>query len=173
MIRISLTEQQQAELTQLRRHRNSNMSERAHYVLLANDGKSAPEIASHLSRNIITIRLWLNRYIELGINGLKAKVQPGRPAKKAPFIELHLKELLNKSPQDYGYEESGWQINLLRDWFQKQGIIACENTFAAALNRLGFVYKRFSKTTPQNILSAVEKKSKGQWNSRKYKTKNI
>lgn len=68
-------------------------------------------------------------------------------------------ELLNKSAQAYGYQEAGWQINLLRDWFKKQGLSVCENTIVKSLNKLGFVYKRFSKTVPKNTLSASEKKA--------------
>ena len=159
MIRISLTEEERAALNRLRLERKSNIGERAHYVLLSESGKSIPAIARHLNRNIITIRLWLKRYIEQGILGLTPVKPPGRPAKKASMIEMHLKELLSKSPQDYGYQEAGWQINLLRDWFGKQGCNACDNTLAKSLNKLGFVYKRFSKTLPKDAPSASEKKA--------------
>jgi transposase len=160
MIRISLAESERAELTRLRLGRNTNIGERAYYVLLSDAGKSAPEIAHQLNRNIITIRLWLNRYLIEGIDGLKTRKASGRPAQKAPAIESHLKELLDKSPQEYGYQESGWQINLLRDWFQKQGISASERTIAKTLKKHGYVYKRFSKTIPENAPSPAEKKTK-------------
>jgi transposase len=122
MIRILLSEEEKAALNRLRRDQKSNICERAHYVLLSDSGKSVSEIVTHLNRNGHTIRLWLKRYLEEGIAGLKTKKQPGRPAKKALAIESQVQELLNKSPQDYGYQEAGWQINLLRDWFAKQGI---------------------------------------------------
>jgi transposase len=122
MIRISLTESERLELTQLRLERNTNIGERAYYVLLADSGKSAPQIAKHLQRNIITIRLWLNRYIESGISGLKNDHPPGRPGKKALAIGNHLQSMLCKSPPDYGYQEAGWQINIFRDFLEKQGI---------------------------------------------------
>jgi transposase len=160
MIRISLNESEREALTRLRLERSSNAGERAYYVLLADSGKSAPEIARHLKRNIITIRLWLNRYMEAGISGLMNQPPPGRPAKKTPAIERHLQEMLIKSPQDYGYQESGWQINIVRDWLQRQGIQACDNTIAKVLDKLDYVYKRFSKTMPSNAPSPAEKKEK-------------
>lgn len=160
MIRIFLTKEEKIALTQLRLNRKSNIGERAYYVLLSAAGKSPPEIAVQLKRNAITIRLWLTRYAEAGIAGLKTKKQPGRPAKKALFIDEQLKILLSKSPQDYGYHEAGWQINLLRDWFKKQGCTACDNTLVKSLNKLGFVYKRFSKTLPKDAPSRIEKKEK-------------
>ncbi|KTC78062.1 hypothetical protein [Legionella brunensis] len=73
------------------------------------------------------------------------------------MIESQLEEVLGKSPQQYDYQEAGWQINLLRDWFEKQGVYACDNTLVKSLNRLGFVYKRFSKTLPENGPSSTEK----------------
>jgi len=158
MIRISLTAEEKAALTRLRLDRSSNIGERAHYVLLSDTGQSISEISKHLTRNKHTVRLWLKRYKEEGIEGLQDKKQPGRPARKAPVIELHLVELLNESPQAYGYQEAGWQLNLLRGWFKKQGLYACDNTLVKSLNKLGFVYKRFSKTMPANAPSPDDKK---------------
>lgn len=160
MIRISLNASEREKLARLRLERSSNVGERAYYVLLADSGKSAPEIAQHMKRNIITIRLWLNRYIEAGVSGLMNHPPPGRPAQKTPVIERHLQEMLTKSPQDYGYQESGWQINIFRDWLQRQGIHACDNTIAKVLDKLDYVYKRFSKTMPSNAPSPAEKKAK-------------
>ena len=160
MIRISLNASEREKLTRLRLERSSNVGERAYYVLLADTGKSAPEIAKHLKRNIITIRLWLNRYMEAGVSGLMNQPPPGRPAEKTPVIERHLQEMLTKSPQDYGYQESGWQINIFRDWLQRQGIQACDNTIAKVLDKLDYVYKRFSKTMPSNAPSPAEKQAK-------------
>lgn len=160
MIRISLTEAERLALTRLRLERNTNIGERAHYILLSASGHSAPEIARHLDRNIITIRLWLKRYLQDGLEGLRGKKPPGRPGKKSPIIESQLEELLSKTPQDYGYQEAGWQINLLKHWFAKQGVDACDNTIVKSLNRLGYVYKRFSKTLPKNAPTVEEKKAR-------------
>lgn len=126
-------------------------------MLLAHEGKPAPAIAKQLNRNIITIRLWLSRYREWGIEGLTSKKQPGRPAKKAVLLEAQLDELLSHSPSHYGYQEAGWQMNLLKDWFSKQGCRVCDNTLIKALNKKGYVYKRFSKSVPKNAPSASEK----------------
>jgi transposase len=160
MLKVSLTEEERQDLKKLRLSRKSNRGERAYYVLLSDRGQSPPEIAKQLNRNIITVRLWLKRYLERGIVGLKSQKQAGRPAKKALIIESKLPELLNQTPQTYGYQEAGWQISLLRDWFEKQGCKACENTIVKALNKLRVVYKRFSKTMPLNIPSSVTKKAK-------------
>jgi len=159
MIRISLSETEESALKKLRLSRSSSIGERAYIILLSDTGLSAPAISKLLRRNIHTIRLWLNRYISEGISGLEGKKHPGRPPVKAKVIENKIDSLLNSSPQDYGYQESGWQISILCDWFEKnENCLACPNTIAKALKRRGFIYKRFSKTTPDNAPSATEKK---------------
>jgi transposase len=159
MIRILLSQSEESALQSLRRCQNSNVGERAYYILLAYEGLSPPQIANRLGRNIITIRLWLSRYIQEGISGLSSKKQPGRPAVKAAILESELSILLSHSPQDYGYSEAGWQINILKDYFRKQGCRICDNTLIKALRKLGYVYKRFSKTLPKNAPTAESKKS--------------
>jgi len=102
--------------------------------MLSSTGQSIIQIAAQTSRNAHTIRLWLKRYLSSGIEGLKTRKQPGRRAKLAPAIDLKLAKIMNKSPQAYGYQESGWQINLLKDYFNGQGISACDNTIRYGLN---------------------------------------
>ena len=82
----------------------------------------------------------------------------GRPRLKGDFISSKLEELLSVTPQEYGYQEAGWQINILRDWFSRQGCDACENTIVKALKQLGYVYKRFSKAIPKNVSTPEEKR---------------
>ena len=61
MIRISLSEAEIIALKTLRMNRKSAARERAHYVLLVHEGKSPPEIAEQLDRNINTIKITGNR----------------------------------------------------------------------------------------------------------------
>jgi transposase len=87
MIRMLLSAEEQLALNRLRLTKNSNVGERAHYVLLSGvDGKSVKETVIQLSRNEHTIRLWLNRYKTVGIPGLGTHKKSGRPAKKAVIL---------------------------------------------------------------------------------------
>ena len=55
MIRITLDEAQTAALEQLRLKRQSNIGERAYYVLLSSQGLSVNDIANRLNRNPHTL----------------------------------------------------------------------------------------------------------------------
>lgn len=160
MLKIRLTSEEQLLLEKLRLKRSSSQRERAWYVLLLSAGKTISEIACETGRNAHTIRLWLKRYLSAGIEGLKTRKPPGRPGQLASAIELQLDSLLSKSPQAYGYQSCGWQINLLKNHFNQQGIKACDNTIRTALHKKGYVFKRFAKRVPDGILSPQEKKGR-------------
>lgn len=160
MIKITLTADERLSLEKLRLKRSSNVGERAWYVLLSSEGHAIPQIAERTGRSKTTVRLWLKRYLADGEQGLRSRKQPGRPAKLAPAIESALEVLMPKSPKDYGYQEAGWQVNILKDYFIGQGISACDNTIVCALKRKGYVFKRFSKRVPEETLSSKEKKAR-------------
>ena len=61
------------------------------------------------------------------------------------------------SPRDYGYQQSGWQVNLLIHYFQQRGEPASYKTVNRALKQQGWVYKRSTKTVPLHGPSAEEK----------------
>ena len=150
-LKIKLSTKKQAALQQLKRKRNSNIGERAQYVLLAAEGHRVSSIAKQLGRNKHTIRTWIKRYETEGTAGLNSIQPPGRPNQKAELVGKQLKELLNKSPRDYGYIQSGWQVNLLVDYFKQQGHVISPNTLRRALKKANWVYKRFAKEVPCSI----------------------
>ncbi len=91
MIRMLLNAEEQSALNRLRLSKNSNVGERAHYVLLSGEGKSVKEIAIQLSRNEHTIRLWLNRYKAGGIPGLVTHKKSGRLPRKPLLLNHNLR----------------------------------------------------------------------------------
>ena len=161
MIKISLTDDDKSALERLRLHHTSNIGERAYMVLLSSEGHSPPVIAKRMGRNSHTVRLWLGRYLSDGLAGLRNHAKPGRPGVKASILEASLESLLNQSPQELGYQEAGWQINLLCDWFQQnKSLSVCHRTVSSALTKTGYVHKRISKSMPNHAPSAEEKHQK-------------
>lgn len=155
---IKLKQQQKISLQKLKLKRNSNLGERAKYILLLDMGKKVSEIAEHFGRNKHTIRLWIKRYQTNGIAGLEDDLPPGRPDKKTSLVINELEDLLNEEPIKYGYQHSGWQINMLMDYFSKEYKEKISyGTMTRALKKSGWVYKRFSKRVPHNAPSKEEK----------------
>ncbi|KJU86902.1 integrase protein, partial [Candidatus Magnetobacterium bavaricum] len=78
-IRVNLSDQEKKALELARLKRNSNIGERAFYVLLSSEGKGVRQIAIQTGVNKHTVRKWLKVYQKKGINGLNGIVPPGRP----------------------------------------------------------------------------------------------
>lgn len=154
---VSLGEEQRKQLQQLRLHYQSNVGEHACYILLLDAGHRVSEIARSMRRNKHTIRYWIKQYMTKGIKGLYSRLPPGRPDKKTHEVAEQLETVLNQSPSAFGYQQKGWQINLLVDYFKRQGKTVCAGTVYRALKQQHRVYKRFSKRMPSNAPSPEEK----------------
>ncbi|KTC69022.1 hypothetical protein Lbir_2216 [Legionella birminghamensis] len=153
-----ITDAQKEELFKLRNSRTGkNTAERAHYVLLSSEGKSINKISEQMARNPHTVRCWIKRYLRYGISGLRDKSSRGRPNQLREEVRKQLNQLLEESPKKYGYQQSGWQINLLLDQLKKTIDSVSATTVKRALHEHGWVYKRFSKKPPINAPTKEEK----------------
>ncbi len=153
-----ITDAQKQELLKLRQSRTGkNTSERAYYVLLSSEGKSIGEISEQMSRNPHTVRCWIRRYLRYGICGLMDKLSTGRPNQLRKEVKARLERLLEESPKKYGYQQSGWQINLLLEQLNKTIGSVSATTVKRALHEHGWVYKRFSKKPPISAPTKEEK----------------
>jgi transposase len=158
MIKIRLNEEQKKALKTLRNTR-STLGERAHYILLSNEGQDVKKIAQKLNRHEHTIRSWIKSYAKNGIHGLNSKQPSGRPKIKGCIVEEEVEVMLTKTPRDFGYQEEGWTVRIMLDFFQKKFQVK-EDTIRRAIKRKGWVYKRFAKSVPKNAPSKEEKQKK-------------
>ena len=87
-------------------------SERAHFVLLSDQGHSPDEIGELMGYAVNTVKMWLSRYAKLDELGLEDQPRSGRPV-----VERHLKDILEtqaaQSPTSYGYIQTLWTVGLL------------------------------------------------------------
>jgi transposase len=159
MIKIRLNQDQREALKVLRNTR-SCLSERAHYILLSDEGYAVRDIAQRLNRHEHTVRSWIKAYIASGITGLQNKHPPGRPKIKGPAVEQEIDIILVNTPREFGYQEEGWTVCILLDYFSKKQLDVKEDTVRRALRKRGWVYKRFAKRVPENAPSKEEKSQK-------------
>ena len=158
MIFLQLTEDEKKELEDFRKQASSKNSENSLMVLMSNEKKSPVKIAAMLKRNPHTVRLWLKRYIEAGIEGLQRRYSPGRPRTKRDKIAPIIQELLKLSPLDYGYHDRVWTIPLIIHHLKvKHKLTVSEDTVTRYLNESGYSYKRPAKTVSVKAPSKEEK----------------
>lgn len=159
MIKIQLNQDQREALKVLRNTR-SFLGERAHYILLSDEGCAVKDIAQRLNRHEHTVRTWIKAYVARGIEGLQNKHPPGRPKIKGPVVEQEINIILVNTPREFGYQEEGWTVCILLDYFSKKQLDVKEDTVRRALKKMGWVYKRFAKRVPKNAPSKEEKSQK-------------
>ena len=160
MIKIHLNETQVQELKKLRR-KSGNEAERALMVLLSSKGYSTGVISKQLSRHPHVIRTWLKRYQKEGVPGLSDKKRSGRKPVLKETLNDSINGILERTPKDFGFEQSGWSVGILQQLFIRRiSKKISDSTVRRALKSNGWVYKRFSKKVPKRAPSKKEKQEK-------------
>lgn len=142
MIRVHLTEEQRRNLRALARQEVGLVSERIHFVLLSDQGKSPLEIAPLFGYNAATVRKWLKRYLAEDIEGLYDKPRSGRPLKANDAFKTSLDECLRTSPNALGYLATLWTVALLVTHLTEQGWRISCSTVRRALHALDYRWRR-------------------------------
>ena len=142
MLRITLDDTQRTELQQYARHRIGRLSERAHFILLSDQGHTSDEIGRLMGYAVNTVKLWLSRYREQGLGGLADEPRSGRPVR-----ERHLKDVLeaqaSQSPVVYGYVQAIWTVGLLvLHLANRFGICVSQSSVRRALRAIHFSWHR-------------------------------
>ncbi len=142
MLRIKLNDTQRAELRQLARQAVGRVSERAHFVLLSDQGHSPPEIAQLMGYDTATVRTWLWAYAQHDIAGLEDAPRSGRPPKDKLLMAV-VQAQASQPPPNFGYLPGYWTIALLMmhlaDRFRIQ---VSFSTLRRALHRAEFRWTR-------------------------------
>ena len=141
-IRIELTEAQRHELRQLARKAIGRISERAHFVLLSDQGQSAPDIGALMGYSAETIYTWLERYRQHGVKGLEDQPRSGRPP-TARGLTAVVQAQVGQSPSCFGYVFACWTVGLLlRHLWERFNIQVSASTLRRTLPRADFVWGR-------------------------------
>lgn len=84
-------------------------------------GKSSRDIEDIFDRSHSRFCVWVNNFNEYGIEGLKDKSGRGRNSRLSISELAELKNVvLNKSPEEYGYNTATWNGLLLIDYIEKK-----------------------------------------------------
>lgn len=139
---IQLTEVQRAELRHLARQAIGRVSERVHFVLFSDQGKTVPEIADLFGYSAETVYTWLQRYDQAGAEGLVDQPRSGRP-KQEPYLTAIVQAQASQSPGCFGYLATCWTVALLI-WHlaQRFKVSVSASTLRRALDQADFVWGR-------------------------------
>jgi transposase len=116
---------------------------RCQMVLLAADGRTAPEIAPVVRRSEDTVQRVLRRYQAGGPEAVPRRRPPGRAPQVPAAWQAELERVAERDPRAVGVPSAVWTTRLLADYLAgATGHRAAIDTVRGWLHRLGFVCKR-------------------------------
>ena len=98
---------------ELTRTGESRYHRRLHGVLLVANGLSPATVATALGDDPRTVQRWLKRYRTMGLDGLRDRVRPGRPATLNARQRASLARDLDRHPAEFGLSGRTWSGAIL------------------------------------------------------------
>lgn len=125
--------------------KDSKWYQRLHIIHLSSEGTSVPELAVLFAQCAATIRNYIKRYNDGGLEGLQRHYSPGAP-KKIPFSKAEWEALLHQSPSVFVRLETAvrnWNQDLLVTYLRcYHGITVTRQAVAASLKQHGVSLNR-------------------------------
>ena len=99
--------------------------ERAHALLLANQDRSAPDIALILMRKEDTVRQWLNDFNQTGLSSIFPKYEGNINASKLTKEQRkEIDEILKSPPSKKGLPKQFWDVPTIKEYLRAEfGIV--------------------------------------------------
>jgi transposase len=124
---------------EIRRSDEARYDHRLHAVLLVAKGMSCPAVADYLGDSERTVRFWIRRYQEDGLQGLIENERSGRPPRITEKQMKKIESALRKTPEEVGLNGGIWDGKSLsayirRDFGVALGTRQCQRMFS----QLGF-----------------------------------
>ncbi len=107
-------------------------------LALVLDGRSRSEAAALNGMDRQTLRDWVHRYNEAGIDGLKSRKSPGREALLTPAQMAELRDLVIQGPDPAAHKVVRWRcLDLQAEVARRWQVEVHESTIGKWLHELG------------------------------------
>ena len=139
---------------EIRRSEEARYDHRLHAVLLVAKGMSCPEASDYLGDSERTLRYWINRYTQKGLQGLVENERPGRPSRLTEKQIERINQALRRKPEDVGLRGGIWDGKLLSAFIQKEfqvslGVRQCQRIFRQLHFRLRKPRPMIARANPE------------------------
>ncbi len=106
----------------------ARLVERAKIIRLASEGHRVPKIAQALSIDEKTVRKWLKRFGEQGLEGLCDAPRSGSPSRYTPEVKARIIATALTHPRDLGQSFNSWTFGRLATYVREELGIAMKKT---------------------------------------------
>jgi transposase len=116
---------------------------RAQAVLLESEGRPLAEMARLFHTAARRVRVWRERFISEGRDGLQDRPRAGRPPKLAESDRVFLETALDQGPHAYGLPVSIWSMREMQALLKRErGLEVSVYTVHRVAHALGYRYRR-------------------------------
>ena len=123
--------------------RDADTRLRYQIVLLADEGRSATEVAAVVRRSTSTVWRVLQRYRAGGPDAVPPRPRPGYPNRIPAAWEAELRRVIELPPRDVGVDTANWTTGLLAEYLAgATGFRFHLDTVRLHLHAAGYVCKR-------------------------------
>src|SRR5262245_66439783 len=138
MIRLHLPEIEVQELEQaFRRATDRTLRDRLQVIRLAHRGRPHQDIAADLGITPRTVQRWLNRYLELGLAGLRPRRAGGAEARIPPGMAEEVRRWVIEGPAEQGLDRANWTYaELAEHLYRTHGIRASRSAMQRFCRKL-------------------------------------
>jgi transposase len=143
-IRLRLDQATRADVSERYEHtRGAVERTNCQIILLADEGRHAPEIAWLVRRGVDQVRKVLHRFQSEGLAGLAPHKAPGRALQITPAWLAELQRVIDLEPRSVGVPSAVWTTRLLSAYLEQvTGWHTGIETVRVHLHRAGYVCKR-------------------------------
>ena len=146
-IRIQLSNQTRAEIEQMLCHAEKRgdirTAKRLMAILAVASGCLYEDIANFLKVDVESIRIWVNKLLSMGPEGLIAKKKPGRPSKLTKTQKRQLDKMICEGPEKAGFPGACWRSPMIQTLiYEKFGVFYAVHYISQLLKNMGFSYQK-------------------------------
>jgi transposase len=107
---------------EIRRSEESRYDHRLHAVLLVSQGLSPPEAAAWLGDSVRAVELWVHRFQEKRLAGLREGQRTGRPSRMDKDQLAQALLAVRSSPSEAGLTGNQWDAKILSAYLHSLGV---------------------------------------------------
>ena len=115
---------------------------RAQIIQHAVEGLSAPEIAAKMGLCGATVRFWLKRFNQRGLDGLEEDMRSGRPPTYTAEERSAVIAAALSRPADLGLPFASWTLDRLVSYLSEQGIAIRRSRISEIFIREGLRWRQ-------------------------------
>ena len=120
-----ITEEERAQLEGLWRRRtgSAGLARRAAIILRSAQGERVPAIGSGLGLFYGTVRKWIRRFTDSGLEGLRERPRSGRPPVYSELERGRVIHLASTRPEELGKPFRRWSLDTLEEELRREGCL--------------------------------------------------